>query len=314
MVPAVLSLAFASACSGGDGSMGSGSTSTITTASTLGSTSGDEPSDDTIAGPTGPTSGEASAGGVKLDVAVPPDFPGDGACGRSCQPDEAGQAGGDWLLHIREDVLYLVEVADGSKTALCEGIGTSVSLTFTRDNRLFSSTGGALFEIDPCNCTASEVGQFPPGFANIYGIAPDDGDELFGVSGEAEALVRIDTQTAQTTVVAQFEFDVVNNGATWSEMDQALFLLTAGRLYTVDIHSGVATEVGLLDVEFTTVGLEEHPATGLLYGCTEGGLLYEIDKATAQTTLVGTIEDSTGCTNLGAPWSDSDVCLPIPVG
>lgn len=273
-------------------------TSTTSTGTTADVSTGDPPPDTTDA--------------VKLDLPVTPDLGRRDNCSLECESDQAGQEGGDWLLQIEGSTLYRVNVADASAVALCDKVGSATSLTFTRDNRLLSSTGGSLNLIDPCTCTSVEVGKYPNALAAINGIAPDEGNELFGFSANADALVRIDTATAAVTEIGKVGFNFGTHGAAWSEQDQTLYLLTGSKLYTVDTQTGVATEIGPLGVNFGTVGVELHPATGRLYGCTGNGNLYEIDKNTAKATLVGPLGSGTGCTNLGAPWSNTEVCLPIP--
>jgi len=268
------------------------------------------------------TSSTSSDGGIKLDLGAPPDSSdetGDGgdACLPECATDQDGQANGDWLLHVSSaNDLMTVNVADGSTVTLCKITGASgiVSLTFTRTNRLLASNGASLFELDPCTCKGSMLGVFSPGLGSIYGIAPDEGEQLLGISAQAGALVRIDGLTAKTTEIGPLGGSWGTHGATWSEAEGLVYAINGATnsLYRVDSKTGVATLVGALSAPFSTVGVEIHPATSRLYGCTAGGKFYEIDKATAKATAIGTIEGVSGCTNLGAPWGGTGVCLPIP--
>lgn len=286
-----------------------------TTSGSGGETASGTSSGTSAAETTDPTTGAATTAGVKLDLAASPDFGGDTGgdmCASECESDQAGQADGDWLLQIDGSTLYRINVADGSAVALCDKVGSSHSVTFTRDNRLLSSSGSMLRVIDPCTCTSVDIGAFPNGLGGINGIAPDEGNELFGFSAEAEALVRINTQTAEVTEVGPVGFSFGTHGAAWSEADQILYLLTKSTLFTVDTQTGTATEVGPLGVDFSTVGVELHPATGRLYGCTGDGFLYEIDRVTGQASAIAPLGSGDGCTNLGAPWTTSEVCLPIP--
>lgn len=293
----------------------SSGTTTAATTESGGESSSGAPESSTGAESSGTSTGDDTTVGMKLDVGVMPDVGGGDTapdnCSSECEADEAGQMAGDWLLHIGGGTLYRVNVADATKLGLCKKVLSATSLTFTRDNRLFSSSGSELHEIDPCTCEATVVGEYPPGFNGINGIAPDEGNGLFGFSSQANALVRIDPDTAAVTEVGKVGFVFNTHGAAWSEQDQTLYFLTKSTLYTVDTQTGVATEIGPLGVDFSTVGVEEHPATGELYGCTGTGNLYHIDKVTAQATLIGSLGLGS-CTNLGAPWTSSQVCLPIP--
>jgi hypothetical protein len=43
-----------------------------------------------------------------------------------------------------------------------------------------------------------------------------------------------------------------------------------------------------------------------------GPTLVRIDKSTAIAAPIGPIEGIADCTNLGAPWTGSEICLPTP--
>jgi len=296
--------------SGGEGTTASGGASESGETSTSGgSTSAD------VSTGTGVTSGE-----MKLDVAAPDDLGGGETgvelCPEECKADAAGQLAGDWLLHVGDNALLRVAVADGTTTKLCdiEGPAPATSVTFTRDNRLMTSGGGVLTEIDPCTCVATMIGTYPQGFGGVNGIAPDEGDDLFGISGMANKLIRIDADTAAVTEVGDLGGDWGTHGLTWSEGDMTLYGINGNddSLYRIDKETGFATLIGDTTVNFGHVGVDEHPASGLLFACSAGPTLVRVDKDSAVATPIGPIQGITGCTNLGAPWTGSEICLPIP--
>lgn len=340
----MLGLWIGCAACGDDGGATAGSTSSATTVTTAtnGTTTGVDPTSGG-AGTTTSASGGASEGGTttstggstsaevstgpgvtsgetKLDVGAQLDLgggeTGGGLCPETCKADEAGQLAGDWLLHVADNTLLRVSVADGTTTKLCDIVGTApaTSVTFTRDNRLMTSGGGVLTEIDPCTCVATKIGSYPMGFGGVNGIAPDEGNDLFGISGMANKLIRIDADTAAVTEVGDLGGNWGTHGLTWSEGDMTLYGINGSddSLYKIDKGTGFATLIGDTMVSFGHVGVEEHPASGLLFACSQGPTLVRIDKNTGIATPIAPIQGISDCTNLGAPWTGSEVCLPVP--
>ncbi|MDP6945044.1 MAG: hypothetical protein QF464_12905, partial [Myxococcota bacterium] len=72
--------------------------------------------------------------------------------------------------------------------------------------------------------------------------------------------------------------------------------------------TGAATLVAPLSQPMGTVGIEMHPANGLLYACSDAAHLLEIDIATGQVTDIGDMGQNTACNNLAAPWKSVE-CL-----
>lgn len=299
---------------------GAGTTTTASGGASEGeATSASEATSAGVSTGTGGTSGETkldAGGGETGETGETGGETGGGLCPVECKADAAGQLAGDWLLHIGNDALLRVSVADGTTTKLCdiEGSSNANSVTFTRDNRLMASGGGALTEIDPCTCIGTKVGSYPNGLGMVNGIAPDEGNDLFGISGQANKLIRIDADTAAVTEVGDLGGSWGTHGLTWSEGDQTLYGINGSddSLYKIDKNTGFATLIGDTMVSFGHVGVEEHPASGLLFACSMGPTLVRIDKNTGVATPIGPIEGIDDCTNLGAPWTGSEVCLPIP--
>jgi outer membrane protein assembly factor BamB len=231
---------------------------------------------------------------------------------------DAGDVEGGYrgLLRVAGTTLLDIDPADGSATELCEldGLGSegTQSLAFTRDGRLFATYGkAALYEIDPCACDAWEIG--PYGFTGVAGIMADRDEGLWGIASEEDAFLRIDPDTGRGTAVGPLRRDVTNQGATWSERDETIYVLVGsgpGELHTADPATGALTFVAPVDRYLSAVGFEYHPASGHLYACSSDGVLLTIDRETGHATTVGT----TGypeCDNLAAPpISMPRGCLP----
>jgi hypothetical protein len=272
---------------------------------------GDEDED----GGDGDDSDDGDDGDFKFDVKGAPLDVSEDACPDSCLPSvgEENMYDSLWLLHLRQNEMMRVDVETGEAELLCElagDTGAFKTLTFTRDNRLMASDGLNLFEIEPCTCQSTKLGQF--NHSGIYGIAPDDGEDLFGISANADSLVRIDSETGETTEIGPLGISIYTHGATWFDDEDLIYAVKGGasELYTVDPDTGSAELVAPLSVNFVTVGLEMHPESGMLYGCTSDAILYQVDPNDGQATEVGPMGVN-GCTNLGAPWADGgQICLP----
>lgn len=267
----------------------------------------------------GETDGETDEGtddGPVLDVG--PGDTGEPECPAECDavsPDGGGE--GLWLLHISNGKLWRVAVDSGESTVLCNfgGNETFTALTFTRDNRLMASSGVALYEIDPCECTSELRGNYSQGQSGIHGLAPDEANGLFGVSNVADALVRIDPDDAQTQFVGNLGTNFDKHGVTWSEATQKLLAINqpTNSLYEIDPANGWAAWKTELEVTFGPVGIEMHPEDGEVYACSGDLILYRVNQQNGDMTAMGgpVGEGIAGCTNLGAPWQEGgDVCLP----
>jgi outer membrane protein assembly factor BamB len=235
-------------------------------------------------------------------------------------PDGAasGDAGGveepyRGLLRVAGSTLLHIDPEDARVTEVCEleGIGDdgTQSLAFTRDGRLFATYDSAfLYEIDPCACEASEVG--PYGFDGLAGILPDRGDGLWGIASEEDQFVAIDPETGAGTAVGPLRRDLTNQGATWSERDQTLYVLVGSgpaELHTLDPATGSLSFHVRVGTFFSAVGFEYHPETGRLYACTADDLLLAVDPDTGELTTIGAT-GWPGCDNLAAP------AVPTPRG
>lgn len=320
--------------SAGTGSSGDGGTATGDPDS--GQSDGDEPGGTDTGAPPEDTDDPSDSGGIRLDVG---DQGGSGAgeggdnCGELCEDAVGTLPMGSWLLNFTttgtfgmnppEMSLHQVDVDTGNSVKLCDLSGGPLdfagfgfkSATFTRDNRLMATDGAALFEVDPCACTYVRMGGFGNN-GSIYGITPDEGNGLFGVSANSSNLVRINPDTGETTVVGPLGIGSFNqHGASWSAVDGVIYFVNDADdgVYTIDPATGAATFLVTLSSSISTVGAEIHPDTNALFVCgTADGVLGEVDKATG--VITPRPSGPSVCTNLGAPWADGgSVCVP-PVG
>ena len=213
-----------------------------------------------------------------------------------------------FLLSINNttDTLEKIDVLTGAGTDLCqlESISSYPSLTFSRDNVLFASRGGtALDIIDPCTCQVTAVASYG-GYGGVNGITSDQGLNLFGVASNQDEFISISTSAGVAEGIGPLGVDFGAAGATWSEEDQSVYAInaTTDGLYDIDPLTGSATLIAPLSQPMGTVGIEMHPANGVLYACSSEAILLEIDTLSGQVTEIGHTGQEGSCTNLAAPW------------
>lgn len=109
----------------------------------------------------------------------------------------------------------------------------------------------------------------------------------------ANELVAYDPATATFAVVGpvvdSVDASIVLTAFTIDPDGNAYGIGPAGELYTVDLATGVVTELGTLaDLDLYTYGFSADPVTGALYALSESGTLYEIDPVAVTATSVAT--------------------------
>ncbi len=254
---------------------------------------------------------------------------GAGTGGSSSGSGGAGGGGGDggaaplYLVSIDHaaspSTLLKIDALTGVGQVACtlppavDGINYHSS-TFSREGTLFGSNyqDGTLDVIDPCSCTVSPVGQ--TGYGAIPGITADYALGLYGIETTNDLLLALDPNTAVGTQVGPLGADFTTSGATWSDQLDAgyggLYGINGAtnQLYTIDRDTGAATvAANITGVVFASVGIELHPATGVIYGCTTDAVLYWVDSTTGVASAVGNgMGHVASCNNLAAPWK------PVP--
>jgi hypothetical protein len=222
-----------------------------------------------------------------------------------------------WLLSIDNaaKMLQVVNVETGKASDLCplNAMDAYPSLTFSRLNGLYASRGGyTLDRIDPCTCEIKAIGGFG-GPTGVYGITADPGDSLFGVATTQDTAINIEVSLGMATTLGPLGVNFTTSGATWSQDDKKIYAINGGddNLYTIDLKTGVATMLTKLNYNFGSVGIEVHPANNKIYACSTSGDLLEVNPASGDVTVIGSMEQSGSCTNLAAPWLEVD-CIDVP--
>jgi len=222
-----------------------------------------------------------------------------------------------WLLSIDnvKKMLQVVDVETGEATDLCKlnAADSYPSLTFSRLNGLYGSRGGyTLDRINPCTCDILAIGGYG-GPTGVFGITADPGDSLFGVATTQDTAISIEVVFGMATTLGSLGVNFTTSGATYSQQDKKIYAINGNdnTLYTINMKTGAATKIADLNYNFGSVGIEVHPANNKLYACSSSADLLEVDPATGNVTVIGSMGQSGGCTNLAAPWFDVP-CIALP--
>lgn len=195
------------------------------------------------------------------------------------------------------------------------------SITFSRDGILFASNANdaRIDRIDPCKCDVAPVG--PTGFGSVPGISANHDNGLYGVENTLDVLLDISPANGAGTIIEPLGVDFQNTGATWSDAlfdgQGGIYSIhgTENALYTINPWLGpdgpgiTSPGIPIVDLTFISVGIEMHPANGVIYACTNDTILYSIDPETGKAKGIGMgMGHTTTCNNLAAPWTPIE-CL-----
>jgi hypothetical protein len=187
------------------------------------------------------------------------------------------------------------------------------SLTFNKED-LFGSVrknliGDTLVHVDPCDCTATEIGQY--GFSSVNGITSNVNEDMLGVAGSADDIIEIDPNDASSVFFSNLPGQWGNHGLTWSDPNlNVLYAIEANSdiLYTFDADDGTEQDSVGLNMNFGSVGIEYHPGVDVLYTCSNPGDLWSVDINNGMVTVEAQI-GLQNCDNLAAPFGPV-ACIP----
>ncbi len=230
----------------------------------------------------------------------------------------------EWILRIDNSddrtghKLVRISVAEadyGTVSVVCEDVvlpdsvpadNIISSLTFN-NGKLYASgrgveDGDTLFLVDPCSCTASNVGAY--GYSLVAGITSNGVQNMFGISGAQDLIFSISPATALGTLLGNLLEDWGTVGLTWSgSVRDSLWGIsgTTDELYEFSALDGSQLNKISLNFDFTSVGVEYHPGLDTIYACSGTGELLVVDGSTGLVT-VGPDMALGSCNNLAAPF------------
>lgn len=151
-----------------------------------------------------------------------------------------------------------------------------------------SGTGGNIYTVDRGTGASTLIGS--SGLSGLSGLAFDpDTETLYGVDFTTDTLVTIDTNNGAATTVGPLGFNFSASGLTYDPINDVLYGITGGTLYSINTMTGAATQVGVGSSGF--VGLAYDPNAQILYGVVNStnDQLYTINPANGAQTLVGSL-------------------------
>lgn len=229
----------------------------------------------------------------------------------------------DWILTLDNSddntghQLVQVSIADedfGTVTTICADVtlpntvpSTNIISSLTFNNGLLYASGkGAdegdtLFLVDPCECTATVVGQY--GYTFVAGITSTGAQDMFGISGEQDVVFGIDPSTALGSLLSVLAEDWSTVGLTWSGTTRDSLWGISGATDQLYEFSVDGTQLGTVDMDFnfSSVGVEYHPGVDTIYACSGSGEILVVNPTSGAVTVGPNLGLGT-CNNLAAPF------------
>jgi len=184
----------------------------------------------------------------------------------------------------------------GINTRFREWEGNISGGTWTNDGRWLCCIygNGTLYDVDPKTFDVSVIGD---GGTGLNGLAYDPVNEkLYGASsnGFTGGLWLIDLETGEQEYVGDFVSTTWMIGIAF-DADGVLYGwdINPDYLYTIDLDTGEATEVGPLGINLNYAqdgAFDLYTDTLYLTAYTTSGGLYECDEDTGQCTLIGNLQ------------------------
>ena len=201
-----------------------------------------------------------------------------------------------WYLGTLDQAkIWKIDKATGNALIEVDFHGDS-TLNYSSTDVLEAESGVAhqgvdnlLWKFDVCQETLEVVG--PTNVSMMGGIAYGPDTRLFGFSHGTDAIVEVNTNTGNATVLYDLGFDAGAAGMAYDCSTETLYAMDikSDTLYTVDSNSGaLLTAVPLTQNLYNSNGMEwDHWNKQLIVAA--DGKLFDVDPATGQTTYVSTV-------------------------
>ena len=214
----------------------------------------------------------------------------------------AFNAENDTLVAVNNDTDQLVQVAPVGEVRVPLSFSNISGAAFdSTSNTMYAVDNAAdfLIRIDTETGFGTPIG--PLDYQSISGLAYDQNSAvLYAVDARTENLVTVDTATGTTTFVGDTAVGESLAGLAYDDTDGVLYsTLLGANLLRINTNTAVATNVGAIaGAAITDLTFDSNSST--LYGSTDrDSELVVIDRATAATTVVGSI-DRIGANRLDA--------------
>jgi outer membrane protein assembly factor BamB len=187
-----------------------------------------------------------------------------------------------------DEELYTIDFGTGSATLIGGLGGLDVQgLAMDASGNLFGTVanGSSLYSFDPSTGAATLIGSH--GLGNVEGL-DFNGETLIAVdyTNDPPPIYELDTSTAAATLIVTADTSIglvrsmtvldANTVLVRSDMDDAL--------RTIDLNTG---ETNILASDLPEIHGMDTLSDGNLYGVCISGMLYRINPANGQTTLIG---------------------------
>ncbi len=208
-------------------------------------------------------------------------------------------------VNAADDGLSIIDPASGAVTFI-GALDPDPSLVVTptsmairpSDGKIFvtstidaTSTAKSLYVVDPGSGLATLIGTTSSSFQALA-FAPDG--TLYGVDS---SLLGIDPASGASTIIGSLGGPRAM-GADFGSDGELYALSLDQELVTVDLATGAATLIAVLDQDVGTPGSIVFDASGTLWGSgfggPLGGILFEIDPATAAVSNITSVSSTTG--------------------
>ena len=212
-----------------------------------------------------------------------------------------------WYLGTLENSqIHRIDTVTGN-TSVVVDFGGDTTLNFSSTDLLDDTQQGvahqgvdyALWKFDVCLETLWFVG--PTGVVGMGGLSYGPTGRLFGFSQGTDAIVELNDQTGQASVLYNLAFDAGSAGMAYDCATETLYAtdINSDTLYTIDPNTGAVLSSTPLSVALGAggTGMEWDHVNQALILLADGDL-YSVNPADGQTTYLSTLSGVTESNDL----------------
>lgn len=173
-----------------------------------------------------------------------------------------------------------------------EGVGGSTAEAYMLNFGSFSDPGftGVITYPMPDITNFTQIG---PDASSLFSADFDQQSEvLYAIHNDNFSLGTVDLGTGafnEIAVITGADAGQTLTGLAWDPTDGTWYLTAGSILYTIDVNTAEATEIGTADVGGETLIEIKFDSSGQLYATTLEDNLWAVDKTDASSTLIGAL-------------------------